>query len=55
MLATFLATSGGVEYNVMGCSFIRGNVFGLIVFATTVPNDGNVVASAFVSQLNRLP
>ena len=55
MLATFLGTSGGVQYNVKGCSFIRGNVFGLIMFATTVTNDGSVVASAFEAQLNRLP
>ena len=55
MLATFKGSAGGVLYNVMGCSFIRGNVFGLIVFASASVNDGTVVSSAFVGQLNRLP
>jgi hypothetical protein len=55
MLATFLGSADGAQYNVMGCSFIRGNVFGLIMYATTSTNDGTVVASAFEAQLNRLP
>ena len=55
MLATFLGATGDVEYNVMGCSFTRGNVFGLIVYATTGVNDGAVVAAAFEAQLKLLP
>jgi hypothetical protein len=55
MLATFLGTAGGIEYNVMGRSFIRGNVFGLILYATTDVNDCSIVASALEAQLNKLP
>ena len=51
----FLATLDGKEYEVAIISFIRGNIFGIVMYAATGSNEGDEVLSAFGGQTAKLP
>ena len=54
-LAVFSGSIQGVSLNVVGASFIKGNIYGIVIYATPGDADGVTLGALAGTQVNKLP
>lgn len=55
VIGTCTGDAGGMTFNIVADTFIRGNVFGIVVYAATGSNDGTILGAMLGGQEAKLP